>query len=124
MAALCVPVGVPDSTRVFASKLTPAGGVPAKLYVNGAFPPLAAGSVILTATLLTQVWSLGAVSDGMPSSSTVIVNSSLALVPVGILPPCTCRSVAVCVDFGVPDSTRVPALKVTPVRQVSRQGVR
>ena len=81
VAALCVADGVPVNTRVPAVKLTPVGSVPSRLYVRGVFPLLDSGSVIVTEDDCTHVWSLVAVSDGLVSVSTSIVNSSVASWP-------------------------------------------
>ena len=78
--ASCFFAGVPDSMRVVASNVTPAGRVPAKAWTNSPLPPVAAGrGDEATAVFFTHVCAgiVDAPNDGDSSASTVIARSSV-----------------------------------------------
>ncbi len=114
VVAACAAVGVPDSVRVGVSNVSPAGGVPTRRCVKGAFPPVPSGSTSgVIADPAMYVTSSTAVSCGLWSASTVIVNSCSAVSP-SVSVTRHVYVVADCAAVGVPDSVRVGVSNVSP----------
>ncbi len=114
VVAACAAVGVPDSVRVGVSNVSPAGGVPTRRCVSGAFPPVPSGSTSgVIADPAMYVTSSTAVSCGLWSASTVIVNSCSAVSP-SVSVTRHVYVVAACAAVGVPDSVRVGVSNVSP----------
>ncbi len=114
VVADCAAVGVPDSVRVGVSNVSPAGGVPTRRCVKGAFPPVPSGSTSgVIADPAMYVTSSTAVSCGLWSASTVIVNSCSAVSP-SVSVTRHVYVVADCAAVGVPDSVRVGVSNVSP----------
>ena len=75
-------VGVPDKTRVDASKLRPFGRAGDRLWVTGALPPVAAGSATsVMAAFHSWDWSamVSEPNEGVELATTESLNVSVAV---------------------------------------------
>jgi len=116
-AADWTAVGVPDTTPVAASMLSPAGSVPdVTAYVTGAVRPVGVNAVVDVIAAFTDEDTV-CVEGEMDSARTVKVMVAVA-VPVPEPVAVMVTAAADCAAVGVPDTTPVDALSDRPAGSV------